>query len=82
MNSHLQKIDILLRAARTCLVPGGKIILADIAFPNENALAKAQAQMSNWDPDEHHWAACAQAGLKWTYQQVSICAGIFTFSLV
>lgn len=83
-----QKIDILLRAARTCLVPGGKIILADIAFLNKNALAKAQAQMSNWDPDEHYWAAeqacaaCAQAGLNWTYQQVSICAGIFTFSLV
>jgi putative AdoMet-dependent methyltransferase len=70
------------------LIPGGKIVLGDIAFPN---LAAREAARINWGDlwdEEDYWAAdetltaCRQAGLQVQYKQISSCAGVFAIQPV
>ena len=55
----------------------------DIAF--ESAQARTDAGADHWDEEEHYWAAdetrvaCALAGLRFTYTQVSSCGGVYVF---
>lgn len=81
------KLRLLTRAADTYLQPGGRILLADIAFPSTTARnAAAQRWPADWDAAEHYWAAdetlaaMQGTGLGMHFQQVSSCAGIFRFS--
>jgi len=81
------KVRLLHRIAAHHLAAGGRIVVADIAFPNFEARAQASQHWSDsWDADEFYWAAdeagaaCARAGLQVTYKQVSSCGGVFTFT--
>jgi putative AdoMet-dependent methyltransferase len=75
------KISLLTRLTAHHLTPGGWIVIGDVAFPDREALARAGAD--HWDEDEAYWAAdealaaCAAAGLRATYTQVSRCGGVF-----
>lgn len=81
------KVDLLQRAAVHYLAAGGRILVADIAFPTTTARTEASRRWAaEWDEDEYYWAAdetfaaCEQAGLHATYEQVSSCSGVFTFA--
>jgi len=65
------------------LTPGGRIVIADIAFPTLQDQALAQAALGDdWD-QEYYWiaaddvAALQKAGLKASFEQVSPYAGVF-----
>ena len=67
------------------LVPGGRLLLADVAFPDGAALAAVrEAVGAGWE-DEFYWIACEalpaleRAGLRAEFRPVSSCAGVFTF---
>lgn len=75
------KVRLLGRLARDHLEVGGRIVVGDIAFPSMRALREAGAD--HWDEDEFYWAAdetiaaCRRARLHASYEQVSICGGVF-----
>lgn len=81
-------IAILRRLAADHLLPGGRIVFGDIAFPTvalREEAARFWAQW--WDSDEHYWAAdealpaLEAAGFVAAYGQVSACAGVFQLSV-
>ena len=79
------KLEILRKSAQH-LTKGGFIIVADIAFPNQEVFEQAHERWQEvWDESEHYWladealAACEEVGLEGAYEQVSSCAGVFTF---
>jgi len=78
------KMELLKRLSRDYLAVQGRLVIADIAYPDQTARAQAQAYWGSlWSAAEHYWAAdetiaaCNAIGLGCTYQQVSSCAGIF-----
>lgn len=81
------KVDLLRRVASQSLAEGGRILIADVAFPTVAVRsAAAQRWADRWDDNEHYMAAdetvhaCRQIGLQIAYRQVSSCAGIFIVS--
>ena len=80
------KVRLLHRIAAHHLAAGGRIVVADVAFPTvEERIQASRRWADGWDEDEFYWAAdeasaaCARVGLQVTYQQVSSCGGVFTF---
>jgi putative AdoMet-dependent methyltransferase len=80
------KVTLLQAIAVHHLAAGGRIVVADIAFPTvEDRRRAAEHWADCWDQDEFYWAAdeagaaCARVGLQVTYKQVSSCGGVFTF---
>jgi ubiquinone/menaquinone biosynthesis C-methylase UbiE len=77
------KVALLRGLAEHSLVPEGRIVVGDIAFQTVHARTAAGAD--HWDEEEHYWAAdetraaCAAAGLRFTYTQVSSCGGVYVF---
>lgn len=76
------KVDLLREAARR-LSPGGRMIVADIAFQDTAGLeAVRRAAGETWE-EEHYWVAdealpaLQAAGFTASYRQVSACGGIF-----
>ena len=67
------------------LAPGGRLVIADIAFPDLAAQAELKKQLGDDWEEEYYWiageaiSAFEQVGLKVKYMQVSACAGVFTF---
>jgi putative AdoMet-dependent methyltransferase len=81
------KLGLLRRIASQHLSAGGRIVIADVAFPTVAARAAAQQEAGGWDEDEYYWAAdeamaaMEQAGLQAAYEQVSSCGGVFTVTI-
>jgi cyclopropane fatty-acyl-phospholipid synthase-like methyltransferase len=67
------------------LAPGGRLVIADIAFPDSSAQEVLKKQFGDEWEEEYYWIAdealpaFEQVELKVKYVQVSLCAGIFTF---
>jgi putative AdoMet-dependent methyltransferase len=66
------------------LTPGGRILIADIAFPDATALENAKAEAGDgWD-EEYYWVAdesvttLQKVGMRVEYTPVSNCTGVFT----
>lgn len=83
------KLELLERLARQQLARGGRMVIADVAFPTVEIREQAHARWADvWDEDEYYWAAdeiaagMLAAGLTVQYQQVSSCGGVFTFETV
>jgi putative AdoMet-dependent methyltransferase len=78
------KVALLRHLANGCLAPGVRIVIGDIAF--ESVQARTDAGADHWDEEEHYWAAdetraaCALAGLRFTYTQVSRYGGVYVFA--
>lgn len=71
--------------AESSLTREGYPVIGDIAFPTDAVLAGARDRWSDvWDHDEYYWAADealdALRGVGWNaeYEQISVCAGLFT----
>jgi putative AdoMet-dependent methyltransferase len=78
------KLGLLKRLTGHYLAGQGRVVIADIAYPDQAARRQARAQWGRlWSEAEHYWAAdetiaaCKASGLSCAYQQVSSCAGIF-----
>ena len=86
---HLELTDKVALAARLVaehLLPGGRLVIADVSFPSAQALsAVRQAAGDGWD-EEPYWVAAealpalSAAGIPAVYTQVSDCAGIYRFT--
>ncbi len=79
------KVHLVEKIANHHLKPGGRIVIADIAFETLQSRAQArQGWQDLWDEDEFYWAADESlaalhaAGLAARYTQVSSCGGVFT----
>jgi putative AdoMet-dependent methyltransferase len=79
-----RKMQLLARLTEKHLAESGRIVIADIAYPDQTTRAQAKAHWGRlWSEDEHYWAAdetiaaCQAIGLSCTYRQVSSCAGVF-----
>ena len=77
-----EKVRIL-RGLLPRLAPGGRMVLADIAFPDQAALDKVKAGAGQGWEDEFYWLVdeslptLEEAWLRVSYRQVSVCAGVF-----
>jgi putative AdoMet-dependent methyltransferase len=81
------KLTLLRRIASQHLSAGGRIVIADVAFPTVAARTAAQHQAGGWDEEEVYWAAdeaiaaMERVGLRAAYEQVSSCGGVFTVTI-
>ncbi len=78
-----QKIAIAQKLVRANLEPGGRLLIADIAFPDRAALEIVKgAAGDDWE-EEFYWLAdeilpaLTRLGLDAKFYRVSSCAGIF-----
>ena len=81
-----EKVSLIRRLFAEYLLPGGRVIIGDVAF--ENASAQDQLHLSlgdEWE-DEFYWIAdemldaLATAGLRSEFYKISACAGVFHIS--
>lgn len=78
-----KKVALLSGMARRHLLPGGRIVIADIAFPGLADQARIQAALGDEWEQEFFWIAAEditaleKAGLKASFEPVSNCAGVF-----
>lgn len=79
-----KKLELCQELSEHRLLPGGKLIIADLSFPSATMMAMfAQSVGELWE-QEPYWLAdealpaLARAGLKTTYVQVSACAGVYS----
>jgi len=82
--TQAQKVELISGLATQHLAPGGRIVIADLAFaaPQEQAAARL-ALGDEWE-DEYYWVASEdipaleKAGLKAAFEAVSQYAGVFS----
>ena len=81
-----EKLGLLTRLIDRHLVSQGRVVIADISYPDRTARSQARADWGRlWSETEYYWAAdetiaaCHSIGLGCSYHQVSSCAGIFVF---
>ncbi|MEW6586604.1 MAG: class I SAM-dependent methyltransferase [Nitrospirota bacterium] len=78
-----EKIRIIQSLATYHLSPNGRLVIGDIAFPNQEALEKVKTEAGDEWEDEFYWLAdeaipaLENAGFKVEFFQISSCAGIF-----
>jgi len=81
------KVGLLEQIFSHCLLLRGLVVIADIAFPDARSRTAA-SQHWQFDEDEYYWSAdetigaCEQVALQVAYEQISSCAGVFTFTRV
>jgi putative AdoMet-dependent methyltransferase len=81
-----RKVDLCKKLVKDHLTENGKLIIADISFPDAKTMKDyAQSIGDVWE-EELYWVAdeavraMEDAGMKVTYQQVSPCAGVYFLS--
>lgn len=83
-----QKIAIILDLVHERLLPGGKLIIGDIAFANAATLAQTRQDLGDDWEDEEYWIvdqelpALRKAGLCADFIPISYCAGVFVIQAV
>jgi ubiquinone/menaquinone biosynthesis C-methylase UbiE len=86
-----EKVKIVERIVCDLLAPAGRLVIADISFPTQQALQVVRQSAGNQWEDEPYWIASAalpelaaigvgDEKLDVTYLQVSECAGIYRLS--
>jgi len=84
-----EKVRVIQHLTLKRLVPGGRLLIADVAFPTVKERETARCSLEDrWDPDEYYWAAdetkelLQGLSLDVNYFQVSFCGGIFVIRQV
>jgi putative AdoMet-dependent methyltransferase len=80
------KVELISRLFERTLSPGGRIIIGDIAFEDEEDEARHRLRSGGgWgDDDEYFWhlketgEALGELGLSTRFERASFCAGVFT----
>ncbi len=82
------KLRLLTNLSRQRLRLGGRLVIGDIAFPDEVTQAACrQDTTALWDESEHYWVASRiisqleGAGFIVNYKQISFCGGVFVLQL-
>ncbi len=79
-----EKIRIVRDLVQEHLISGGRLVIADVAFPNRSAQERLKKKLGGEWEDEYYWIAdesipiLEKAGLKVKYVQVSSFAGVFS----
>lgn len=79
-----EKADLMQRLVSELLLPGDRLVIADIAFPDRSAQEKTRGQLGEAWEQEFYWiadeaqAAFKRLDLRVEYVQVSSCAGVFS----
>jgi len=78
-----EKVALARRLLADHLLPGGRLVIGDIAFPDAAAQDAARRRLGDeWD-EEYYWLAddalraLAAAGLQAAVRPISYCAGVF-----
>jgi cyclopropane fatty-acyl-phospholipid synthase-like methyltransferase len=77
-----KKVSLCRELVSQRLVPGGRLVIADLSFPSQSMLDEFRKKMVDWE-EEFYWLAdesvqaLGDAGLNVSYEQVSPCAGIY-----
>lgn len=77
------KVKLAADMALRHLEPAGRLVIADLSFPDEAALRAFALSVGDLWEEEHYWladesvAAITEAGLRVGYLQVSACAGVY-----
>ena len=77
------KVNLCRELVTNRLAPNGKLIVADISFPDSKTMGKFAKSVGELWEDEPYWLAdkaveaLKNAGMDVTYQQISPCAGIY-----
>jgi len=80
-----EKVRLVQRIVSELLLPGDRLVIADIAFPDRPTQEKTRVQLGEAWEQEFYWiadeaqAAFRQVGLRVDYIQVSACAGVFNW---
>ncbi len=81
-----EKVELCEQLTARRLLAGGKLLIADISFPDGKTMAAFAASVGELWEQEPYWladealAALHAAGLIAEYLQVSPCAGIYVFT--
>jgi putative AdoMet-dependent methyltransferase len=82
-----EKVELVIRLVNEHLLPGGCLLIGDIAFQDaaeEDALRRAMGP--EWD-QEYYWladetlTAFTRAGIRAKFIRISSCAGVFRFTI-
>ena len=78
------KFSLIERLLRDHLVPGGRMVIGDISFPNAAVRERGHERWRHlWDESEYYWSAeemkerSERLGASVEYRQVSECAGTY-----
>ncbi len=81
-----EKVALCRHLVERRLTPGGRLLIADISFPDAQAMGSfARSVGDRWE-QEPYWLAdeslqaLHEAGLRADYTQVSPCAGVYAFT--
>jgi putative AdoMet-dependent methyltransferase len=81
-----EKIRILQSLVTRHLSPDGRIVIADISFPDAASMNKLRSALGDEWEEEFYWlageslSALRSIGLQADYVQVSVCAGVFVIA--
>jgi putative AdoMet-dependent methyltransferase len=81
-----KKTELCRDLAAAHLAQGGKLIIADLSFRDQEAMNRFARSIGDLWEQEPYWladqamSALRAAGLRPKYEQVSACAGVYTFS--
>ncbi len=82
-----EKVELIQRLMTKRLLPGGVMVIGDIAFNDAAAEDAFKREAGDEWEQEYYWlaneslSALADAGLAAAYEQVSSCAGVYTLRL-
>lgn len=83
-----EKLRLLVDLAQNRLNSSGRLVIGDIAFPDENGQAACRQAATNiWDESEHYWVASRiipqleDAGFIVRHEQISFCGGAYLLQL-
>lgn len=82
-----EKVRLVQRLVSELLLPGGRLVIADITFPDGSAQEKTRGELGEAWEQEFYWiadeaqATFRQVGLRVEYLQVSSCAGVFSWQV-
>jgi putative AdoMet-dependent methyltransferase len=77
------KVKLAREIAHRHLEPAGRLVIADLSFPDEEAQRAFALSVGDLWEEEHYWladesiSAITEAGLRVGYLQVSTCAGVY-----
>lgn len=78
------KVQLLAELASRRLRRRGRLVIGDVAFQDNAALARCrESYFATWDDNEHYWVASRiipqleQAGFIVNHKQLSFCGGVF-----
>jgi len=78
-----EKVRMCRDLATERLVSGGRLVIADISFPDRTAMEVFASSVGDLWEQEHYWLAdqslvgLKAGGLSATYKQISPCAGVY-----